>query len=200
MKISPELLNHLIAHRRSIFPKDFSQKPIPKHILLKILENGTWAPNHKKTEPWLFKVFDGKARQKLGAFLASWYKNNTPPEKFLEKKYQKTLAKAHQSGCVIAICMQRDLEERIPEWEEVAAVACAVQNIWLSCTAYGIGAYWSSPKAIEDIDAFLKLEANQKCLGFLYMGYADNILQKSSRAPLENKVVFMNNDALKSEF
>ena len=42
--------------------------------------------------------------------------------------------------------MQRDPGERIPEWEELASVACAVQNMWLSATSYGIGAYWSSPK------------------------------------------------------
>jgi nitroreductase len=33
---------------------------------------------------------------------------------------------------------------QLPEWEEVSAVACAVQNMWLAGTAAGVHGYWSS--------------------------------------------------------
>lgn len=38
--------------------------------------------------------------------------------------------------------MQRHHE--VPEWEEVAAVACAAQNMQLVATALGVAGYWSS--------------------------------------------------------
>jgi len=47
-----------------------------------------------------------------------------------------------QVHCYIAICMQRHHE--VPEWEEVAAVACAAQNMQLVATALGVAGYWSS--------------------------------------------------------
>ena len=50
----------------------------------------------------------------------------------------------NQSG-VIGI---RDETEKIHEIEEVEAVACAIQNILLTATAYGLGVFWSSPKFI----------------------------------------------------
>ena len=42
-----------------------------------ILENANWAPNHKKTEPWRFKVFRGAALERLSDYLGEWYRANT---------------------------------------------------------------------------------------------------------------------------
>jgi hypothetical protein len=42
----------------------------------------------------------------------------------------------------IALCMLR--HEAVPEWEEMCAVACAVQNLVLQATALGVAGYWSS--------------------------------------------------------
>jgi nitroreductase len=133
-------------------------------------------------------VFRDKARQRLGQYLADWYKDNAPAEQFLERKYRKALNNPQRSSCVIAICMQRDLQERIPEWEELAAVAAAVQNMWLSCTAYGIGCYWSSPRPILEADDFLGLKESERCLGLLYMGYHDMPDVEGKREPVEEKV------------
>lgn len=184
-------ITEIIRKRRSIFPEVYIEKTIPDTIVEEVLENANWAPTHKRTEPWRFKVFRGEARQKLSNYLASWYKENTPPEKFLEKKYQKNKAKPLQSDCVIAICMQRDPKESIPEWEEVAAVACAVQNMWLTCTAYDIGSYWSSTKSMLQANEFLNLQEGESCLGLFFMGYYEMREIPGRRKPIEHKVVWM---------
>jgi len=168
--MTPKDISALIRKRRSIFPKTYIDKPIPKEIIEQVLENANWAPTHKFTEPWRFKVFTGASLESLGSTLADIYKAHTPEEKFKERKFEKIPTKTNKSGCVIAICMQRDAEERIPEWEEIASVAMAVQNFWLACSANGIGCYWSSPKSIVDDKDFLKLEKDQRCLGLLYIG------------------------------
>ncbi len=170
-KILPEQVNELIKNRRSIFPKSYIQKPIPKEIIEQVLENANWAPTHKLTEPWRFKVFRGDALEQLGNKLSEVYKAITPAEKFSEMKYRKPLKKALQSDTMIAICMQRDPKESIPEWEEIASVGAAVQNMYLTCTAYNIGCYWSSPGTIKHLNEYLELKEGERCLGFLYMGY-----------------------------
>ena len=101
---------------------------------------------------------------------------------------QKTLKKPSQSACVIALCMQRDPEESVPEWEEQAALAMAVQNMWLCCTEFGIGSYWSSPGLITYMDEFFDLNEGEKCLGFFYMGYYDDEVNTSARTSIEEKV------------
>ena len=188
MPITAEQASELIRRRRAIFPNTYTDEPIPDSVIREILENANWAPTHKLTEPWRFNVFRGKARERLGRYLAGWYKANTPADKFLERKYDKALANPQRSSCVIAICMQRDPEERVPEWEELAAVAGAVQNMWLSCTAYGIGCYWSSPRSILEADEFLGLKEGERCLGLLYMGYHEMPDIPGKRQPIEEKV------------
>ncbi len=181
-------ISELIKKRRSIFPETYTDQPIPKEVIEQILENANWAPTHKKTEPWRFKVFQAKALERLSSYLGDWYVANTPEAKFSEKKLEKTKKKPLRSACVIALCMQRDPEERLPEWEEVAALACAVQNMWLSCTALNIGCYWSSPRSILEADEFLQLGEGEKCYGLFYMGYHQMPDIAGKRSPYETKV------------
>lgn len=169
----------LIAQRRSIFPDQYNAKPITKETLQQLLEAANWAPTHKKTEPWRFKVLQGEAKQKLGQFMGEKYKEAAPT--FSAFKYKKTVRKFEQSAAVIAICMQRDPKESVPEWEEVAAVAMAVQNLWLACTELQIGAYWSSPKTMEQLGDFFSFAPGEKCLGIFYMGYFDEAAPKGKR-------------------
>lgn len=158
-----------------------------------MLNNAKWAPTHRRTEPWLFHVLTENKLRDLGDFLSSWYKENTPPESFSEIKHEKTKRKAIMSSHVIAICMRRDPLERIPEWEEIASVACAVQNMWLTCTAMNLGCYWSTPGSIRDADAFLGLGEGEKCLGWFYIGIpAPGILIKGIRSDITDKAIWHN--------
>ena len=82
---------------------------------------------------------------------------------------------------------KRQEEEKIPEIEEIEAVACAIQNLHLSCTAYGLGGFWSTPKVIysEEMTSFLGLSSRDKCLGIFYVGYPDIEWPQAHRRPLE---------------
>lgn len=188
MIATPEQLNRLIRSRRAIFPKNYNDRPIPEETILEILENANWAPTHRLTEPWRFKVFRGAALESLSLYLSEWYRANTLVESFSEKKFQKTKESPLRSSCVIAICMQRDPRESLPEWEEIAAVACAVQNMWLTCTAYGIGCYWSTPQSILEAREFLRLGEGERCLGLFYLGNHDMPEVPGKRNPISSKV------------
>ena len=191
MKLNPGELNELIKGRRSIFPKSYNDKAIPKVLIEQVLENANWAPTHKMTEPWRFKVFRNKALVRLSNYLADWYEQNVPTEKYSEVKHKKTRNNPLKSSCVIALIMQRDPDARIPEWEEIAALASAVQNMQLTCAANNIGCYWSSPRSILEADEFLQLQAGEKCYGLLYMGYHDMPELPGKRKPIADKVEWL---------
>ena len=89
------------------------------------------------------------------------------PKEFKIAKLRESPLKC---GAVILICMQRDPEERVPEWEELAATAMAVQNMWLTCTELEIGSYWSSPGLIEYMGEFVELGAGEEVPGIVLYG------------------------------
>ncbi|MCF2444678.1 nitroreductase [Dyadobacter sp. CY345] len=183
-------INEVIKTRRSIFPPSYIEKEIPRDVINSILENANFAPTHKLTEPWRFTVFTGDGRVKLADYMAEAYRANTTAETFSPAKYEGTRSKALKSAAVIAIILELH-PEKIPEWEEVASVACAVQNMWLTATANNIGAYWSSPSVTESLRQFLDLKENQNCIGFFYMGYHNLGDIPARRTPIEEKVTWI---------
>ena len=178
----------LIKKRRSVFPAQYNDESIAKSEIEKILEAANWAPTHKKTEPWRFKVLQGQSKEKLGLFLSLKYmETEAKPKEF---KVKKLIENPKKASAIIAICMQRDPNESLPEWEEIAATAMAVQNMWLCCTEMGIGCYWSSPGLIKYMDEFFEMNEGEKCLGFFYMGHYDGELPEVTRGSIEHKVVW----------
>ncbi|MEM6803526.1 MAG: nitroreductase [Bacteroidota bacterium] len=177
-----EQVDSLIKNRRSIFPKDYSGEIIPKEKIETLLEHAHWAPNHGKTEPWFFKVFTGEGLKKLADAQAAIYKELSG-ENFEEKKYNKLLKKPLMASHIIAICMKRGDNPKIPELEEIEAVSAAVQNLWLSATAMGLGGYWSSGGVTykDEMRDWLGLGVEDKCLGFFYLGMPKEGWTKGSR-------------------
>ncbi len=188
MNNKQEVLSELIRQRRSIFPQSYTDQEIPKAVIEEILASANYAPTHKLTEPWRFKVFRGKALERLADFLADQYQKTTPAEEFMPAKHRNTKEKVLQSSCVIVISM--NLSGKVPEWEELASVACAVQNMWLTATSLNVGAYWSTPGNLDTYKEFLKLDSNEKCIGLFYMGYHEAPDREANRSPIEEKVTW----------
>lgn len=189
MKYNLSEITALIKDRRTIYPEQFSDRKIHREQVEVLLNNAIWAPNHGSTQPWKFKVFLDKGREQLSNFLSEYYKENTPTEEFGELKYNKLKNRPLMAGAVIAVSLHRDPNSRIPELEEIEAVACAIQNMYLTCTAWGLGGFWSSPSMIYTpaMNAFLGLEENDKCLALFYVGYPKPEFEwpKGHRKPIE---------------
>lgn len=163
------MLSEIIKTRRSVFPAQYTQGTIPKQDLISILESARWAPNHRKTQPWRYKVLQGEALDQLGEFLASRYEKTDGFKKFKLKKLRENPSKA---SAIILIFMSRCEKESVPEWEEIAATSMSVQNMWLTSHNLGYGAYWSSPKPFAPMTDFNAIEVceRERFLGFFYLG------------------------------
>lgn len=187
--------NALIRRRRTIKPAQMSEKPIEGPHLAAILENGNWAPSHGQTEPWRFFVFSGEGRQRLADFCQSLYKKITPEAEVRPEKYEKLGAQPLLAPVVIAIGMKRQDSEKIPEMEEIEAVACAVQNMHLTASALGMAAFWSSPPICysDEMREWLGLEdPRDKCLGLFYLGWpVDEAWPESKRGDITEKVTMV---------
>ena len=155
-------VNDLIKNRRSIYPRQFNKIEISDDIIQLLLENANFAPTHKLTQPWRFKVFSADSKKKL---LDEIMKN----EQLSKIKKNKLENNFNKSSHIICICMKKNID-LLPEWEEIAATAMAVQNLWLSCVDTNIGGYWSTPKYISKLRTFLTLSEDEICLGLFYLG------------------------------
>ena len=185
-----ELLNSIIQNRRSVFPYQFERgRRVPDEIIRQILDNANRAPTHKKTEPWRFTVFAGEGLQHFSNLQAVLY-TRFAGDKFKETKLLNLTNYPLMSSHVIAIGMKRNKENAIPEIEEVIATACAIENIYLTVTAYELGGYLSTGGItyFEESKPYFDLEPADKLLGFFYIGYpAATPAALSKRQPVEDK-------------
>src|SRR5690606_41484879 len=122
-------------------------------------------------------------------FNVSQSNKNTTIAKQSERTSEVMTEKVLRSDKIILICVKKS--GMLPEWEEVAATAMAVQNMWLMCTSMGIGSYWASPGAIKKMNEFVELEEDENCFGIFYMGNLKTELHESSRKSIEDKIQFI---------
>jgi nitroreductase len=186
MKYNLTELNAVIRNRRSIKPEFFSGEDIPDGSLEQLLENARWAPTHGLTQPWSFKIFQKEGLKRLADWQAATYRQVTGEEKFNSKKYEKLSSRPVLSSVVIAVCMKRQETEKIPEVEELASVACAVQNMFLTATGMGLAAYWGSGGLTytSEMRDYLGLGSKDQCLGFFYLGMPGRNVADSEREPV----------------
>lgn len=185
-----------IRNRRTIKPVDMDTfRPVDRELVEQLLENACWAPTHGMTEPWRFRIHAGPARQPLAATLQRLYRETTPEALFRSDKLAKLGSLPLLAPVVILLIMARDPSGRIAEVEEIAAVACAVQNLHLSASAIGLGGFWSTPPLLATgaaSDAF-SLAANERCLGLFYLGWPRPgfAWPQGSRSPLALKATWI---------
>jgi nitroreductase len=185
------IFNSIVQNRRSVYPYQFRKgETVPDGIIWQILENAHRAPTHKLTEPWQFTVFTGEGLP----FFAKWQSEiytRYAGEKFREKKRKHLEEYPLLSSHVIAVCMKRNEENKLPETEEIIATACAVENMYLTLTAYGLGGYLSTGGItyFEEAKKDLGLGPADKLIGFFYIGYPENEpMPRSGRTPVRQKV------------
>lgn len=185
-------LKDIIRTRRTIYADAYTEKEISKEIIEELLINATWAPTHKQTQPWRFIVVQQKHSLDFGTFMADFYKEKLSSEAYPLSQYETTRLYP-KNAVLIVIIMQRSQRVKIPEWEEIAAVSCAVQNLWLSCTDYDIGCYWDTCDAAIAYGKHLGISDNERCLGVFYMGYYDpkESTVRRKRKPLYEKVTWL---------
>lgn len=154
----PAACAELVRKRRSVFPKDFEFDGSKVNIeyIEEALAAANWAPTHGKTEPWRFVVCGPDAIENIMDIRHEFTVDKLTKEDNDEKleahntKMMKKRKQLRNCSAIIFIVVKRVAKKNgkyMPEWEEIAATSCAVQNLHLHLTSHwadGVGGYWSS--------------------------------------------------------
>jgi nitroreductase len=165
--------------------------PVDRKTIEKLLHATVQAPNHHMLRPWRFVVLTGKSRAALGEVMAQTLNKQHPdlPEAGLEKERLKPL----RAPVLIAVGVDTSVDPRVPQMENICAVAAAVENLLLAAHAEGLGAMWRTGQAVHDpeVKKFLGFEPDQEILSFVYIGYRDMDIPVVQRPSFEDRTVWM---------
>lgn len=166
-----------IRKRRSIGL--LSDKQPEKEKIEKMLESARWAPNHHKTEPWHFYVLSGQGREKLGEAYAKIQleKLQDPSEEDQEKALESGMRKAKRSPVVIVATVEPHREDKIEPVEEIAATACAIQNILLTAEELELATKWRTGKPVSHpiMKECFGISDKGWVLGLVFVGYPKEV-------------------------
>ena len=164
---------------------------IPDEQVKQLLELAYWAPTHGYTEPWRFTVYSNPAD--FCNQHAKLYKQNTPAEAFTEAIYNNLYNQGNQASHIVIAVMQKGNLPKIPAFEEIAATACAIQNLLLGATALNIASYWGTGGMIlkPAMKRYLNLRDEDEVMGVLYLGYADEYPAGVRKTPLAEKITWI---------
>lgn len=160
----------LLARRRSVPPK-FMGPPGPSRSEIdQLLTLASRVPDHGKLAPWRFVVIGPAARERFGAALADFTKQDRPDadEETLQRERERFTA----SPCIIAVISTAKPHPKIPEWEQVLSAGAACMNLVTAATAMGYGASWLTGWHSFDprFHAALGLQDGEKISGLIHIG------------------------------
>jgi len=179
----------LLLSRRSVKPIHMTVPGPSPSQLDTILTAAARVPDHKKLVPWRFVVFEGDARGQFGRVIAEacQAEDATPPSQVrLETERTRFL----RAPTVVGVVSRVEQVAGAPEWEQVLSCGAACMNLSLAANAMGFGACWLtewysySPRVI----AAMKLAANERLAGFVYIGTATERQPERERPTLASIV------------
>jgi len=146
--------------------------PTPDQLTT-ILTAAARVPDHKKLVPWRFIVFEGEARAGFGRVLleACAAEEKEPPSAARLEIERNRLLRA---PTVVAVISRATPNPGAPEWEQVLSCGAACQNLCLAANAMGFGTCWITEwySYSTAVRTALRLAANEKVAGFVYIGTA----------------------------
>jgi nitroreductase len=176
-----ERFAQLVRRRRTSMLVD-PDRDVPRHLVERLCELATWAPNHKKTWPWRFAHVTGEGRTRLGAALAD---DMIAADFGDEGKRAKTRSKYRRTPSILVIACAAHDNEMLHQ-ENRDAVAAGIQNMLLGATALGLATFWSTP-ALTRPPATLRLcgfAPTDRIVGIVYLGWAAGDVPVPGRPPV----------------
>lgn len=163
------VVDAIITSRRTCLKMD-PERAVDPTVVGQLCRLATWAPNHRRTQPWRFAAFTGDGRRDLGDTIAALMAEEGRPA----EKVAKTRVKYLRAPMVLVVGSAPGRDE-LETTENRDAVAAAIQNVLLGATARGLASFWSSvatptaPRLLE----LCGFEPATAVVAAIYLGHPD---------------------------
>jgi coenzyme F420-0:L-glutamate ligase/coenzyme F420-1:gamma-L-glutamate ligase len=192
----------LMYSRRSV--RQYQDTPVPRELIMQMLEAARWAPSPHGRQPWRFVVLtQPEPKQRLAdAMSQTWQQNleldgqaSTIVSIRLEKSRQRIL----QAPALVMPCLYLEDLDQYPDVRRqedektmaVQSVGAAIQNMLLTAYDLGLDTGWMcAPLFCPDVAcAALDLDSHLIPQALIPVGYAAADPKRRARLPLDNLIV-----------
>ena len=155
--------------------KSFGREPVPREVVEELFDLARFAPNHRLTQPWRFRVLGPEALARL--------KEAAGPVEApkLDRAPTLVVASARLSGA-------QEQDE-----EDVCAAAAAIYGVLLAAHARGLASYWRTPAVLRSAAgrAAVGIPDGERVLGLIHLGLPVTEPGGKDREPLSTYLDFL---------
>jgi nicotinate-nucleotide--dimethylbenzimidazole phosphoribosyltransferase len=177
---SRQALADIVAARRDV--RRFRPDAVPEDVLERLLAAGHAAPSVGHSQPWRFLLVEDAGTRERAALLAD--RERLAQAAQLDPASARRLLDLQLEGIReaplgVVVCCDRRVpaagvlgRATFPD-ADLWSCACAIQNIWLTARAEGLGLGWVTLFRPEDLAELLGLPDGVVTLGWLCVGWPD---------------------------
>lgn len=168
-------LEQAIRTRRT--HKAYAPEPLDRETLDELFELARWAPNHKLTNPWRFRVLGPQALDRLKAA------SDDPI----------AAAKLDRAPTLVAVSATQRSGDPVLDEEDVLATGAAAYAILLAAHGRGLAGYWRTPGVLRSPAgrAALGVGDDERVLGLLHLGHPRQEPRVPERAPVADVATYL---------
>jgi nitroreductase len=158
--------------------KAFAPTEIDPTVLAELMELATWAPNHRLTNPWRFRVLGAQTRGRL--------------MELADAREPGSAVKLARAPTLIAVSARQG-GEPAEDREDLLATGVAAYVVLLGAHARGLAGYWRTVPLLDTPDgrSLLGLGDDETPVGLLYLGWPVQEQRVPDRASIEDVVAFL---------
>lgn len=180
-----------LKERRAI--RNYTDKPVEREKIERLLQAATFAPNDRLREPWHFYVLQEEALQRYETLAHDYLVERFPTKPNLVESSLKVV----QTTPVVIVVTSDIVEgDEDATKDNVFAVSSAIMSMWLIAQEEGLGFVWRTRGVglvhDEKMHTFIGASDKQQVIGTIFLGYpAEEQLAKKKRTSYVEKTTWL---------
>ena len=168
-------LEEAIRGRRT--HKAYASEPLDRATLDELFELARWAPNHRLTNPWRFRVVGAQTLERLKEASAD----------------PVAAAKLDRAPTLVVVSATQTQDDPVDNEEDLLATAAAAYAVLLAAHARGLAGYWRTPGVLRTDEgrAAVQLPDGERVIGLLHLGHPRQVPRVPERASLQDVMTYL---------
>lgn len=164
--------------------KEYSETPVPRDRIERLLELANVAPNHRMTQPLEYRVMGAGAKTAYAEALAGRKTARIDDPATARAVREKVVRRMTGVPAMIAFLVHQDEDPEIRE-EDYATAFMAVQNLSLGAVEMGLGTHIKTGAVMEEplLRSALEAAEDQRLAAIVFLGEPLGVLAPKDRIP-----------------
>lgn len=151
--------------------KEYTDEPVPRERVARLLELANTAPNHRMTQPLEYRVMGPNARRAYAEALAGRKTAKIDDAEAAEAVRRKVVRRTTGVPSMIGVVMHVNEDPEIRE-EDYATAFMAIQNLSLAALDEGLGTHIKTGAVMEEpaLRSALEVGDHQRLVAVVFLG------------------------------